>query len=346
MTLTAQTRLAARRAMRDSLPLRWSARVAAWAAVPVLMALAVVAPAPAVAQNNVVRLLVAFPPGGPVDLVARTIAEPLGRELGVRVLVENKPGANGSIAAETVARAEPDGQTLWLSSVGAVAINPSLYERLAYDMARDFAPVSLVANNEEVLVVSPANPAGDARAFVTEAARNPKSATLASSGIGSIPHLVMEQFAEVSKVPFVHVPYKGAAPAITDVMGGQVGGFFGDVAGLVAHIRGGKLKPIGIASKTRHPLLPNVPTLAEVGMPGVDSDNWYAIFAPVRTPSATLEKLNAAVRKTVADPEVSARLAATGAQPKSSTIEELRSLLAADTAKWGALIKAKGIRAE
>jgi tripartite-type tricarboxylate transporter receptor subunit TctC len=300
--------------------------------------------APVFAQQNAMRIIVAFPPGGPVDFVARSIAEQLGKELGQRVIVENKAGANGAIAAETVMRAAPDGTTLWLTSVGAAAINPSLYDKLPYDMKADFAPVSQVVNNVELMVVNINDPASDAAQFVAAAKRRSDPTPFASTGIGSIPHFAMEQLKDSGKVNLLHVPYKGAAPAITDLIGGQVAGFFGDVPGLINHVRSGRLKAVGIADSQRHPLLPDVKTLAEQGLPGVDSSNWYALFAPAKTPAATIDKLSAAVRRVVADPKVNERLASNGAQPKSSSPQELAELLDSDTTKWANMIKAKGIK--
>jgi tripartite-type tricarboxylate transporter receptor subunit TctC len=296
-------------------------------------------------QDKVTRLLVAFPPGGPVDLVARTIAETLGKELGQRVIVENKPGGNGAVAAQNVVQAPADGTTLWLTSVGAVAINPVLYDKLAYDM-KDLAPVSLVVDNDELLVVNPANPARDTAEFVANAKKSAQPVAMASSGIGSIPHLAMEQLADSTHANLLHVPYKGAAPAITDVIGNQVGGFFGDVPGLIGYVKGGKLKAIGIAAPKRHPLFPDVPTLAEQGLPGVDSNNWYAIFVSARTPPATVAAINDAVRRTLATPAVSEKLIMSGAVPAASSPQELAALVQRDTAKWGKLIKAKKITPE
>ena len=312
--------------------------------VAIALALAgVVATAPAAAQERLARLIVAFPPGGPVDLVARTIAEPLGKELNQRLIVENKPGGNGAVAAQSVAQSPADGTTLWLTSVGAAAINPVLYEKLPYDMQRDFAPVSLVVDNDELLVVHPANPARDAAEFVAIARRSAQPVAIASSGIGSIPHLAMEQLVDSTKANLLHVPYKGAAPAITDVMGGQVAAFFGDVPGLIGHVKAGKLKALGIAAPTRHPLLPEIRTLAEQGLPGVDTNNWYAIFAPAKTPPAVIEALNEAVRRTLAGPAVRERLLASGATPAASSPQALDAILKRDTEKWGRLIRAKKI---
>lgn len=293
-----------------------------------------------------VRLVVAFPPGGPVDQVARAIAEPLGRELDARVIIENKAGANGAIAAEAVARSTPDGTTLWLTSVGAAAVNPGLYDKLPYDMQRDFAPVSLVVNNFELLVVHPSEPAATVVEFIAAAKKRPAPATFASSGVGSIPHLAMEQLADAAGVNLLHVPYKGAAPAITDVMGGQVTAFFGDVPGLIGHVRTGRLKAIGIAAPRRSAVLPDVKTLAEQGLPQVDSNNWYAIFAPAKTPPETIETLNRAVRRVLGTSAVADKLAGSGAEPMPSTPQELATLLRRDTDKWAQLIRAKKISAE
>lgn len=292
------------------------------------------------------RIVVSFPPGGPVDFVARALAEQLGKELGQTVIIDNKPGANGGIGAGDVMRSAPDGSTLWLTSVGAVAVNPGLYEKLSYDPVRDFAPVSLVVNNVELLVVNPADPANDAAEFVANSRKKKEPAAMASSGIGSIPHLAMEQLADASGANLLHVPYKGAAPAITDVMGGQVAGFFGDIPGLIGHVRGGKLKAIGLASTSRHPALPHVKTLAEQGIPRVDSNNWYALFAPAKTPAATVAMLNDAVRRALSEPGLKQKLLDTGAEPAPGTPAELAALLKRDTEKWAKLIRDKKIRAE
>jgi tripartite-type tricarboxylate transporter receptor subunit TctC len=296
--------------------------------------------------DRITRIVVAFPPGGPVDFVGRALAEQLGRELGRSVIIENKPGANGAIGAEAVAHSAPDGTTLWLTSVGAAAINPVLYEKLPYDMQRDFVPVSLVVNNDEILVVNVNDPANNAAEFVANAKKRSTPTPIASTGIGSIPHLAEEQFAEVSKANLLHVPYKGAAPAITDLLGGQVAAFFGDIPGLIGHVKGGKLKVLGIAAPKRHPGFPDVPTLAEQGFPGVDSNNWYALFVPSKTPPDIVAALNRAVRVTLATPAVSEKLSASGAVPMASSPQELATLLRQDTEKWGKLIRANRIKPE
>lgn len=296
------------------------------------------------AQNNVVKMLVAFPPGGPVDFVARTIAEPLGKELNVQILIENKPGGNGAIAAEYMINAPADGKVLWFTSAGAVAINPGLYEKLPYNPLKDLAPVSLVVNNVEVLVVNPASPASNGADFV--ALSKQKELTMASSGTGSVPHLAMEQLADSTKGKLLHVPYKGAAPAITDVLGGHVDGFFGDIPGLISYIKSGKLKAIGIAADKRTPTLPEVKTFIEMGIPGVDSNNWYAMFAKAGTSKADIDRINAAIKKVLAQEEVKNRLTQSGADPVGSSAEELGAILKSDINKWTKLIKAKNIKPE
>ena len=296
------------------------------------------------AQARITRVVVAFPPGGPVDFVARTIAEQLSKELGQQVIVENKAGGNGAIAAEFVSRAAPDGTTLWLTSVGAVAINPALYEKLAYDPVRDLTPVSLVVNNVEVLVV-PANAPYNSGAEMVAAARQPGAKlTMASSGTGSVPHLAMELLNDAAKINILHVPYKGAAPAITDVIAGHVDGFFGDIPGLIGHIKGGKLKAVGIAAPKRHPLLPEVKTFAEMGVAGVDSDNWYALFAAKGTPAAEADRVSQAVRRTLNDATVKSKLLQSGAEPAPSSPVELAALLKSDSAKWAQVVRSKNVK--
>jgi tripartite-type tricarboxylate transporter receptor subunit TctC len=311
-----------------------------------LAAATLAAPALVRAQGKTTRLVIAFPPGGPVDFVGRTISEQLGKELGQQVIVENRAGANGAIAAEFVSRATPDATTLWLTSVGAVAINPVLYDKLSYDPVRDLVPVSLVVNNVEVLVVPPNAPYSTGAEFVAAARQPGAKLTMASSGTGSVPHLALELLNDAAKVNVLHVPYKGAAPAITDVMAGHVNGFFGDIPGLIGHIKGGKLKAVGIAAPRRHPLLPDVKTFEEMGVPGVDSDNWYAIFTSKGTPAADADRVSQALRRTLANAEVRAKLMASGAEPSASTPAELAALLKKDTAKWGGVVKAKNIKAE
>ena len=300
----------------------------------------------AFAQTRVTRLVVGFPPGGPVDLVARVLSEQLGRELGHQVLVENRAGANAGIAAEFVARSAPDAQTLFLTSTGAIAISPALYEKLSYDPLRDLTPVTLVVNTAEVMVTGAANPANTVPDFIAGARQRKEGATMASSGVGSVPHLAMELLADVSKVNFRHVPYKGVAPAITDVIAGHVDALFIDVPVALGHIKSGKLKALGIAAPRRHPLLQDTKTLDEMGIAGVDSNNWYAIYAARATPPAEIARANEALRRTLENDAVKARLLASGVEPAPGTPASLAALQKADTEKWARIIKLKNIKGE
>jgi tripartite-type tricarboxylate transporter receptor subunit TctC len=296
-------------------------------------------------HSGVTRIVVGFPPGGTLDFVARAITQPLGKELGQSVIVENRPGANGAMAADYVSRS-PDVSTLWLTSVGAVAISPSLNPKLPYDPERDLVPVSLVVKNVEALVVAPSSPHNTLAEFVAAARKPSTRLTLASSGVGSVPHLAVELLNDVGKLNILHVPYKGGAPALTDVMAGHVDGYFSDIPGVIGFIRSGKLKPIGVTSSRRHPLLPEVRTFDEMGLPGVDADNWNALFAPKGTSAADIERVNAALRRVLSTEAVKSLLEASGAQPAPSTPAELSALLKQDLAKWGRVIKAKNIKAD
>ncbi|HBI83857.1 MAG TPA: ABC transporter substrate-binding protein, partial [Alcaligenaceae bacterium] len=227
---------------------------------------------------------------------------------------------------------------------GAVAINPALYPKLPYDPQKDLAPISLVARNDELLVVNPSNPATGPKDFVENAKK--QRTTMASSGTGSVPHLASALLADATKAQLMDVPYKGAAPAITDVMAGHVDAFFGDVPGLINNVRAGKLKPIAMAADARHPLLPDVKTFKEIGINGVDSDNWYAIFTTKGTPPAEISKIQQALVKTLTNDAVKQRLLNSGTLPASSTPQELADLLKKDSAKWAKLIKDKNIKPE
>ena len=298
------------------------------------------------AQSGAVRLLVAFPPGGPVDLVARMFGEQLSKVLGQTVIIENKAGANGMLAASEILRAAPDGATVWFSSVGAVAINPALYDKLNYDVVRDFAPVSQVANNVEVFCVNPKNPANSAAEFVANTKARAETTALGSSGIGSIPHLAIEQLALASGAKLLHVPYKGVAPVVSDVISGQIAGVFLDVPGAVSFIDGGQLKPLAVAAPRRHPRYPDLKTLEEQGIKGVDTNNWYGLFVSIKTPPPVIAGLNKAVRAALANPDLSAKMLANGTEPAPSSPEDLAALLKRDTEKWADLIRARNIKIE
>lgn len=297
------------------------------------------------AHTDLIRLVIAFPPGGSSDILARSISEQLSKELNQTVVVENRPGGNGAIAAQFVLNALPDGKTIWLTTSGAAAINPVLYPKLSYSM-RSFSPVSLVANTPEVLVVNIKNPAGDAKQFVQNAAEQKNGSNIVSTGIGSLPHMAIALFSDSTKVSFTHIPSKGAAPAITDLMGGHVDGFFGDISGVISHIKAGNLKPIGIGATKRHPLLPDVKTFEEMGYKGIELNNWSAIFVAKNVPATVVNDLNHAIRKVVQNPVIREKLELSGIELKASSPDELASLVRTDMSRWKQIIASHNIKPE
>ena len=294
--------------------------------------------------NRIVRIVVAFPAGGPTDFVARVLADKLKGILGQNVIIENKPGANAAIGAEFVAKSDPDGYTLFFTTAGAVAVNPHMRPNLPYDPVKDFAPISLIVNTMEVLVVRSDTPMKSAADLVALAKSRPDGIAMASTGIGSPPHLALELFKGSSGANVLHVPYRGAAPAVTDVVGGQVHAMFADLPVLMPQIRGGTLRPIGVGSKRRASVLPDVPTLDEQGIKDVYADNWYALFAPAKTPAPVIAKLNAAVNAALSDPELSKKLIDAGADPAAGTPEQLADFLKSELERWGKVIREKNIK--
>ena len=294
--------------------------------------------------SRTVKIVVAFPAGGPTDFVARVLADKLKGILGQSVIIENKPGANAAIGAESVAKSDPDGYTLFFTTAGAVVINPHMRANLPYDPAKDFAPITLVVNTMEVLVVRTDTPMKSATDLVALAKSRPDGIAMASTGVGSPPHLALELFKGSSGANVLHVPYRGAAPAVTDVVGGQVHAMFADLPVLMPQIRGGTLRPIGVGSKRRASVLPDVPTLDEQGIKDVYADNWYALFAPAKTPAPVIAKLNAAVNAVLKDPETAKKLIEAGADPAAGTPEELAAFLKSELERWGKVVKEKNIK--
>jgi tripartite-type tricarboxylate transporter receptor subunit TctC len=295
--------------------------------------------------SNVTRLVLAFPPGGPTDSLSRQIAEQLGVELGQSIVIENRPGGNGAVAAQFVLNAPNDGKTLWLTTAGAITVNPGLYPKLAYDV-KSFVPVSLLVNNQEVLVVNPKNPANDPAQFIKEAIANKNGLNITSSGIGSMPHMAIELLRDASGDHYTHIPNKGAAPAITDVMGGQVDAFFGDIPGVLPFIQAGSLKAIGIASTKRFALLPNVKTFDEIGVKGIYINNWSAIYVSKQVPTAVIEQLNKAIVRTLSNKTVRDKLLASGTDPEFSTAQEMGLQAEEETKMWKKLVQKYNIKAD
>lgn len=296
--------------------------------------------------NRALKIVIAFPAGGPTDFVGRLVADKMKSVIGQSVIIENKPGANAAIGADMVAKADPDGYTLFLTTAGAVVINPHMRADLPYDPVRDFAPVTLVVNTMEVLVVKADTPMKSAKDLVDLAKSRQQGIAMASTGIGSPPHLALELFKSAANANVLHVPYRGAAPAVTDLLGGQVQAMFADLPVLMPQIQSGALRPIGVGSKSRATVLPDVPTLDEQGLPNVYADNWYALFAPAKTPAPVIAKLNAAVNAVLNDPVINRKLVDAGAVPAGGTPEQLSELLKSELARWGQVIKEKNIKPE
>jgi tripartite-type tricarboxylate transporter receptor subunit TctC len=294
--------------------------------------------------SRTVKIVVAFPAGGPTDFVARVLADKLKGALGQSVIIENKPGANAAIGAESVAKSDPDGYTLFFTTAGAVVINPHMRANLPYDPVKDFAPITLVVNTMEVLVVKSDTPMKSANDLVALAKSRPDGIAMASTGVGSPPHLALELFKGSTGANVLHVPYRGAAPAVTDVVGGQVHAMFADLPVLMPQIRGGTLRPIGVGSKRRASVLPDVPTLDEQGIKDVYADNWYALFAPAKTPAPVIARLNAAVNAVLKDPETAKKLIEAGADPAAGTPEELAAFLKSELERWGKVVREKNIK--
>ena len=294
--------------------------------------------------SRTVKIVVAFPAGGPTDFVARVLADKLKGALGQSVIIENKPGANAAIGAESVAKSDPDGYTLFFTTAGAVVINPHMRANLPYDPIKDFAPITLVVNTMEVLVVKSDTPMKSANDLVALAKSRPDGIAMASTGVGSPPHLALELFKGSTGANVLHVPYRGAAPAVTDVVGGQVHAMFADLPVLMPQIRGGTLRPIGVGSKRRASVLPDVPTLDEQGIKDVYADNWYALFAPAKTPAPVIARLNAAVNAVLKDPETAKKLIEAGADPAAGTPEQLAEFLKSELDRWGKVVREKNIK--
>jgi tripartite-type tricarboxylate transporter receptor subunit TctC len=291
-----------------------------------------------------IRLVVGFAPGGTTDFMARLLADKLREPLRQTVVVENRTGANGSLGAEFVAKSEPDGYTLYFTTAGVATVYPHLRANSPYDPIKDFAAVGLVAFNSTMLVVNAGMPVGSAADLAALARQNPGRITIAITGLGSVSHLGVELFQAAAGVKFLAVPYRGASPAMTDLLGGQLDGLFGDGPTVMAHIAAGRIKALAATSRRRSEVFPDVPTLAEQGFADAVADQWAGVLAPARTPAEIVAKLNAGIFTAMNDPEVRAKLAQTGVVPAPDTPEEFDRYLKDEYARWGRIIRAKGIK--
>jgi tripartite-type tricarboxylate transporter receptor subunit TctC len=305
---------------------------------------------PALAQgaawpNRFVRLVVPFPPGGGTDAIARVVAVKLSALWGHEMVIENKGGGATSIGTDAVAKAEPDGYTVLLQSV-PLAVNKFLFATLPFDPVADLAPVSLICDYPNVMCVPMSLPVRTVREFIDYAKANPGKATYASSGYGTSVHLSGELFNRMAGTELRHIPYRGAGIAFNDLIPGRVDVMFNNIGSVVTFIKGGKLRALGVTSRKRNPALPDVPTVAEAGVPGFEVTGWYAFFAPARTPPPIIAKFHTSTVAAVSDPVIRERLDQLGVGVVGSTPDELRDHLKAEMDKWGPLIKAAGIKAE
>ena len=293
-----------------------------------------------------VRLIVPFPPGGAVDAIGRIIGQQLGRSFGNNVVIDNRGGAAGAIASEIAARAPADGYTLLVGSTSTISVNPALRSTLAYNPQRDFVPVSLVGFVPHVLLVHPSVPAANVTDFVAYAKSQPKPVTYASVGAGSPHHLAGEIFKGMTGIDMVHVPYTGSGPALIGLMGGQVQFLSLDMPAALPQLGTGRVKALGIAAAKRDPLVPDLPTVAESGLPGFEISGWYGIFAPIKTPKAIVTKLSAEINRLLATPETRASLAKIGVNVLGGSPEEVAAFIRREDAKWTKAIRDSGTKIE
>lgn len=295
--------------------------------------------------NQPIRLIVPFAAGGPSDVLARAFSQKLGEDLGQPVIIDNKPGAGTNLAAEFVARSKPDGYTVFLMMVGTQAINETLYKKLSYNTVKDFAPITLVASSSLMLVANPSVPVKNASELIAYAKANPGKVNFGSSGTGTPLHLGGELFNVQAGTDITHVPYKGAAPALTDVLGGQIQTAMIGTPAALPYVKSGKLTPIGVTSLKRSPNAPEVPAIAET-LPNFEVELVYALVAPAGTPNAIIKRLNTQMGTILNNPEVKTQLASRGFDVQTSTPEQLGAYIKAEVTKWAPIVKKSGATAE
>jgi tripartite-type tricarboxylate transporter receptor subunit TctC len=308
------------------------------------------AASPASYPAKPIRLVIPFPPGGPLDAAGRALGQKLSEAWGQPVVVENKPGAGGNIGADQVAKSPADGYTLVMGALSTHAVNPHLYSKMPYDALKDFAPVALVATTPNVLVINPSVPANSASDLIALARANPGKLSFASGSNGSAGHLAGELFKSLAKIDIVHVPYKGGAPAMQDLLGGQVQFMFDNLANSTPHVKAGKLKAIAVTTAKRSTLAPELPTMAEVGVPGFDISTWYGIMAPAGTPPEIVRKLNGEIVRYLSSDAAREQFKAQGAEPGPmsgvSSPEQFDAFIRAENAKYAKIVRDSGARVD
>lgn len=295
--------------------------------------------------SKAIRLIVPFPPGGSTDLVARVVGQKMADSWGKQVVIDNRPGANGMIGSDIVAKANPDGYTIVLGTIGPMAINASLY-KMPYDILKDLAPITYTANIANVLVVNPTLAAKDVRELIALARTRPGQLTFGSSGTGGAPHMAVELFKLLAKVNIVHVPYKGGGPAMADLVSGQISGSFASMPSAIAFIKSGKLRALGVSGVKRSPALPDVPTVSEAGVSGFSVLDWQGLFTTAKTPPEIVNKLNAESIRILALPDVVERLTAAGVDIQTTTPKAWGEFVAAEISKWSRVVKEAGVKVE
>ncbi len=320
------------------------------AAAAALAALALMSPAAALAQpagypNKAIKLVVPYAPGGSADIAARLVTDEWGKALGGSLFIENKGGAGGNIGVDMVAKAQPDGYTIGLQTV-SLAINPALTARMPYDTLKDLAPIGMVASSQHVLVVNNAVPAKNLKELLALLKAMPGQYSYGSAGPGSTFHMSAELFKAVAGTPIVHIPYRGGGPAMIDTMSGQVAMSFPVLSAAQPHVQAGKLRALGVTGTKRSALMPDVPTIAEAGLPGYAFETWFIVFAPAGTPRPIIDKLNATLNQALNTAALKERMAKDGFDPIPSTPEQARTRLEQEMPQWAKLIKERGITAE
>jgi tripartite-type tricarboxylate transporter receptor subunit TctC len=293
-----------------------------------------------------IHFIVPYPAGGPLDTVARLLGAKLSESTKQPVVVDNKPGAGGNIGADFVAKSPPDGYTILMGAVATHAINPTLYASIPYDPVRDFIPVTQVASTPNVLVVNPSVPASNVREFIAYAKANPGKLNFGSGSTGSAGHLAGELFDTLAGVKMVHVPYKGAGPAMQDLVAGQIQLMFDNLASSLGQIKAGRVKALAVTTAQRTTLAPDLPTIAESGLPGFDISTWFGIFLPAKTPQAIVEKLHAEFTRALASTDVREKMLQLGAEPVGSRPEEFAAFIKSEADKYAKLVKASGAKVD
>jgi tripartite-type tricarboxylate transporter receptor subunit TctC len=311
------------------------------------LAAALTAAPAALAQTyptKTVRMIVAFPPGGTTDILARATAQKLTEAFGQQVVIDNRPGAGGNIGTELVARSPADGYTLLASPGSTLTSNPAVYAKVPFDTVRDFAPVTIIAEVPNVLIVHPSLPVKTVKELIALAKTRPGQLAYASTGAGQSTHLSAELFKQMARVDMIHVPYKGSAPALTDMVAGQVTVMFDNMPSCLPFVKAGRLKAIAVTSTKRSPTTPELPTVAEAALPGFDVTVWFSVLAPANTPRDIVARLNGEIVKALKAPDMRERLSQQGAEPVGNTPEEFSAVIKRDLAKWSKLVKDANIR--